>query len=276
MALKFRYAALLACAAAALCAPPLRAAEPPSLCAAPDGAPEPRSRIVCPGEYAGHLQGLATDGKAIYWSFSKDLVKTGFDGRLLAHATIPHHGGDPCWSNGRLYVPVCGSGFNRKPKPGVVPQNFVYVFDAGLRLLETHHIPETEYGAGGMAEKDGRFFIVGGRPADTPGNTVYEYDENFKLIRRHELDFDSRKGIQTINHAFKKWYFGCYGTGGLTVETDEDFRVLRKVRPGTPFGMIALAEGTALVGRASPTDKKKLRSAEIEVARFTAAKPGKK
>ena len=245
-----------------------------SAVAAPGAAP--RDRIVCPGEYRGHLQGLATDGKAIYWVFSRDLVKTDFGGNLLARTKVPHHGGDPCWSNGRLYVPVCGSGFNRKPRPGVVPENYVFVFDADLKLLEKHHIPETEYGAGGMAEKDGRFFIVGGRPAKLPGNTVYEYDGNFKLLRRHELAFDSQKGLQTVNHAFGKWYFGCYGTGGLTIETDEDFRVTRRLRPGTSVGMIALPDGTMLVGRSALTDKKKLRSAAVEVARFTAAESGKK
>ena len=255
----------------------IAAALPLLVCAAPgEKTPEPRSRIVCPGEYKGHLQGLATDGKAIYWVFSQDLVKTDFAGKLLAQTKVPHHGGDPCWSHGKLYVPVCGSGFNRKPKPGTVPKNHVYVFDADLKLLETHHIPETEYGAGGMAEKDGHFFIVGGRPADTPGNTVYEYDGDFRLLRRHELAFDSQKGIQTINHAFGKWYFGCYGTGGLTVETDEDFRVTRRLRPGSSVGMIVLSHGAVLVGRIALTDKKKRRSAAAEVMRFTAAEPGKK
>lgn len=254
----------------------IAAALPLFVRAAPDTVPESRGRIVCPGEYKGHLQGIATDGKAIYWVFSLDIVKTGFDGKLLARTKVPHHGGDPCWSNGRLYVPVCGSGFNRKPKPGVVPKNYVYVFDADLKLLETHHIPETEYGAGGMAEKDGHFFIVGGRPADIPGNTVYEYDGGFKLRRRHELAFDSQKGIQTINHAADRWYFGCYGTGGLTIETDEDFRVTRRLRPGSSVGMIVLANGAVLVGRTALTDKKKRRSAAAEVAHFAAAEPGEK
>ena len=245
----------------------------PSAPAAEVAAPrlDPGTRIVCPGEYAGHLQGLATDGKAIYWSFSKDLVKTDFAGNLLGKVKIPHHGGGPCWSNGKLYVPVCGSGFNRKPKPGVVPKNFVYVFDPELKLLEKRHIPETEFGAGGMAAKDGHFFIVGGRPAELPGNTVYEYDADFDLVRRHELDFDSNKGIQTVNYFRGRWYFGCYGIKGRTVVADEEFRVLRRVRPSSSFGMIPLAEGLVLVGR-SVANGKKFRVTAAEVERITAEK----
>ena len=258
----FRFFACIVFAAVVLISPAAEVAAPRL---------DPGTRIVCPGEYAGHLQGLATDGKAIYWSFSKDLVKTDFSGRILAQTKVPHHGGGPCWSNGRLYVPVCGSGFNHKPKPGSVPKNFVYVFDAGLKLLEKRHIPETEYGAGGMAEKDGRFFIVGGRPAELPGNTVYEYDADFNLVRRHELDFDSNKGIQTINHAGGRWYFGCYGTKGRTVVTDEEFRVLRRVRPSSSFGMIPLRNGLALVGR-SASEVGKFHGAAAEVVRFPAEK----
>lgn len=233
------------------------------------------SRIVCPGEYRGHLQGIATDGKAVYWVFSRDIVKTGFDGKLLAKTAVPHHGGDPCWKDGKLYVPVCGSGFNRKLKPGAESKNYVYVYDAKLKLVEKHHIPEMEFGAGGIAVRDGHFFIVGGRPEGTPGNTVYEYDADFKLLGRHEADFDSQKGIQTINHVGGKWYFGCYGTGGLTIETDENFRATRKLRPGIAVGMIPLAEGLVLVGRSAPGKVHNRKGASARVVRFTVPKQKK-
>ena len=53
-------------------------------------------RIVCPGEYRGHLQGIATDGKSIYWVFTRLVVKTDLNGKAAAKAKLPHHGGDPC------------------------------------------------------------------------------------------------------------------------------------------------------------------------------------
>jgi len=227
------------------------------------------SRIVCPGEYRGHLQGIAIDDGSIYWVFSRDIVRTDFEGRILAKCSVPHHAGDPCWHEGKLYVPVCRSGFNRKLKPGAASKNHIYVFDADLKLLKKYHIPELEYGAGGIAAKDGRFFVVGGRPDGVPGNTVYEYDADFKLLRRHEVGFDSLKGIQTIDRAFGKWYFGCYGTGGMTVEADEAFRVTRRLLPGTGVGMAALPDGLVLVGELVKGDLRRSGAAAVRVARFT-------
>ena len=233
------------------------------------------TRIVCAGEYRGHLQGIASDGRAIYWVFTQTIVKTGFDGKVLAKTTVPRHGGDPCCHDGKLYVPVCTSGFNSKLKRGAVSKNFIYVFDAGLKLLAKHHIPELEYGAGGIAVRDGHFFVIGGRPKDLAGNTVYEYDGNFKFVRRHEVAFDSLKGIQTINHAAGKWYFGCYGTNGLTIEADENFRVLRKVRPNTSVGMIPLANGLVLVGRTTAGKIHNRRGADARVMRISTPKSKK-
>jgi len=241
------------------------------LCGAETGVAslEYGSRIVCPGEYRGHLQGIATDGKSIYWVFSRDIVKTDLDGKVAAKAKLPHHGGDPCWHEGRLYVPVCGSGFNRKLKPGAVSENYVFVFDADLKPLKKYHIPELEYGAGGIAVKDGRFFVVGGRPDGIPGNTIYEYDADFKPIGRHEAEFDSLKGIQTANYASGRWYFGCYGTGGFTVETDEEFRVTRRLRPGAAIGAVILPGGKVLVGELIKIGSYKRGGAAAMVVRFS-------
>ena len=234
------------------------------------------SRIVCSGEYSGHLQGIATDGEAIYWSFTRELVKTDLRGRIIIRRRIPRHGGDPCWYAGKLYLPVCESGFNRRLAPGTVSRNHIYVFDADLRILAKHHIPEGEFGAGGIAARDGHFFVVGGRPKGMRGNTVYEYDGDFKLVRRHELAFDSYKGIQTINFAFGKWYFGCYGTDRMTIETDAEFRVTRRLRPGVAVGMIPLANGLILVAHITKGRVHSRSSGFAKAVRFTAPPPVRK
>ena len=96
-------------------------------------------RIDCPGVYPGHLQGIATDGKSIYWSFSDCVVRSDLAGRLLAKAKIPFHGGDPCWYRGRLYVPV-GSDFNRKRAKGKKSNEWIYEFDSALKLVKKHHL----------------------------------------------------------------------------------------------------------------------------------------
>ncbi len=249
-----------------------------AVCAAPGGTElatprfERGARIVCRGEFFGHLQGLATDGNAIYWSFTRKIVKTDFGGTILTQVKVPRHGGDPCWSDGKLYVPVCEGSFSRKLKPGEASKNFIHVFDAGLNFVARHLVPELEYGVGGIAAHGGHFFVVGGRPQNLPGNTVYEYDKNFKLVRRHEVAFDSRSGIQTINYVGGRWYFGCYGIGKSTIETDENFRVLRSVRLSTCVGMIPLADGLVLVGRVAAGKSRNRSRALARVVRFTAGK----
>ena len=212
-------------------------------------------RIDCPGVYSGHLQGIATDGKSIYWSFSDRVVRTDLAGGLLAKAKIPFHGGDPCWYAGKLYVPI-GEHFNAEAPKGKPAKNLVYVFDSNLKLVRKYRLPEYKYGAGGMAVHKGRFFVAGGRPAGLHGNTVYEYSGRFKLVRRHELDFDSDAGIQTINFAFGKWYFGCYGTNGCAVVADDGFRIVERVKPPLNVGMIPLAQdGLVLAGEVKWKDK---------------------
>ena len=66
----------------------------------------PRRAILCDGGYEGHLQGVATDGTCLYWSFTVDLVKTDLEGRLLTAIEVPNHHGDLCVKDGVLYVEV--------------------------------------------------------------------------------------------------------------------------------------------------------------------------
>ena len=251
-----------------------------SLTAAADGKPRELAdlkegdRIDCSGNYSGHLQGIATDGISIYWSFSEHVVRTDLSGKLLAKVKIPFHGGDPCWYAGRLYVPI-GEHFNSEAPKGKAAKNLIYVFDQRLKLVRKYRLPGFKYGAGGVAAYKGHFFVAGGRPADLHGNTVWEYSANFKKLRRHELAFDSEAGIQTINRAFGKWYFGCYGTDGCAVVADDGFKIVERVKPPLNVGMIPLArEGLVLVGEVKWKDKEhSTASAVVMHLRKDAAKP---
>ena len=60
------------------------------------------SVIACEGSYGDHIQGMATDGEAIYWSFASTLVKTDLNGKVLKSVPVPYHCGDPCWADGAL------------------------------------------------------------------------------------------------------------------------------------------------------------------------------
>ena len=47
----------------------------------------------------GHIQGIATDGRHIYWSFTKTLFETDWNGKVLAEREGKMHFGDPCWTS---------------------------------------------------------------------------------------------------------------------------------------------------------------------------------
>lgn len=65
------------------------------------------NEIVCEGAYPFHLQGAATDGTNIFWSFTTVLVKTDRNGKVLAKDEISRdqgHMGDLCCRDGKVFV----------------------------------------------------------------------------------------------------------------------------------------------------------------------------
>ena len=205
-------------------------------------------KIVCGSWEKHHVQGIAGDGQVWYWVFTDVIVKTDLQGKVLLRKEIHRqggrriHGGAPCFANGKLYVPYCGGSFNRhlNGKPGY---NWILEYDDALNLLKSYPVEEVKYGAGCVAFWRGHFFVSGGRPADVPGNTVWEYDENFKFVRAHEVNFSSRKGIQTLVTDGEKWYFGVYQSPAVTFMTDADFKLLGCWKFNGAVGMVPLANG---------------------------------
>ena len=204
-------------------------------------------KIQLNGLPAGHIQGVAADDKYIYLSYSRNIVKCDWSGKVIKKINIPrfdnlddpkcdlealkkkynirnHHSGDCCLYDGKLYVAYCGSGFNRYLKGGM-SYNYVYVFDPDLNFIRRHHVPDMEFGAGGMTCVNGKFFLVGGRPRGIPGNTVYEYDSDFKLLKKHQLDINSLLGIQTISFDGRYFWIGCYGAGNFSFRFDQKFQL---------------------------------------------------
>ncbi len=206
------------------------------------------AEIACEGAYGGHLQGIAVDDDAIYWSFTVDLVKTDRQGKLVKKVTVPSHHGDVTFQDGKVYCAVNLGQFNREPGHA---DNWVYVFDAAdLALLAKHKIPEVVHGAGGMAYREGRFFVVGGLPEGYEENYVYEYDAKFRFVRRHVIRSGyTRLGIQTACFAHGSWWFGCYGKKLL--KTDESFKLLGKYDLDFGYGVVGLPEGKLLRGMTS-------------------------
>lgn len=201
------------------------------------------SEIVCAGTYRSHIQGIASDRKGtIYWSFTRNLVKTDMSGRVLEAPTVPHHHGDLTHVNGKLYV-AWSNYFNR---PGA--NSKVYVYDAkDLSQIAIESVPEVTFGAGAIEHHRGHFFVVGGRPEGSEPNCVYEYDSNFTFVKRHVLSAEPTfKGVQAIGHWHGRWWLGCYH--GVLLETDDQFNVLAAHRASYPYGIVAWDATRCLVG----------------------------
>lgn len=167
--------------------------------------------IVCEGAYAGHLQGVDTDGTNIWWSFTSTLVRTDLKGRVLARTEAPRHQGDLCVRRGILYVAVNRGRFNQLDE-GI---SSVTAYDAKTLAVVRDWPLDLPFGAGGMTEKDGRFYVVGGLPATVEENWVAEYDSDFRLVKMHALKTGfTLMGVQTAAVFDGRFYFGVYGDVG--------------------------------------------------------------
>ena len=161
--------------------------------------------ILCEGKYSGHLQGVCRDESGdFFWSFTRALVKTNPQGKVLKKIPVPDHHGDVCLANGKVYCAVNFGAFNH---PEGRADNWIYVYAArDLKLLAKHKVPQVKHGAGGIAVGNGRFMVVGGLPEGVPENYVYEYDKDFKFIKRHVIKSGwTRLGIQAATFAQGHW-----------------------------------------------------------------------
>lgn len=201
---------------------------------------------TCEGSYPHHLQGICTDGSAIYWSFTTTLVKTDLQGKLLKQVGVVTHHGDLCYHEGKLYVAVNLGKFN---DPAGNADSWVYVYDAGsLEELARHETQEAIYGAGGIGFRADRFFIVGGLPKGIDENYVFEYDRNFKFLGRHAIHSgQTLLGIQTAAFAHDRWWFGCYGAPQILLVTDAEFQMKGRYEFNCSLGIEALPDGRLLI-----------------------------
>ncbi len=167
-------------------------------------------------DYDGHLQGLATDfERYIFWSHTKQLVKTDLKGEILKVIDVQNHHGDLEYCQGKIYVAVNFGKFNEEPG---LADSWVYVYGAkNLSFIEKYPVSEVVHGAGGIAIHNKQVMVVGGLPGNGKYNQnfVYEYDLNFNFKKRHELAGGyTYKGIQTACYFNEHWYFACYGNRG--------------------------------------------------------------
>lgn len=202
--------------------------------------------VTCAGAYPHHLQGVCTNQKdALNWCFTTKLVKTDRSGKVVKLVDVANHHGDLCFHQGKLYVALNLGKFN---DPQGNADSWVYVYDAGdLSLLAKHKTPELFHGAGGIGVQNGHFFVVGGLPDGVEENSVYEYDGDFKFLKKHVIQSGhTHLGIQTAAFANGHWWFGCYGDPKILLVTDTEFKMKGRYEFDCSLGIVGLPDGQFL------------------------------
>ncbi len=167
--------------------------------------------VRCEGEYPWHLQGVATDGTNIFWTFTTVLVKTDLGGKVLCKDEIPRkcgHMGDLCCKGGKVFV-----GMNLGVEKGCRVGDEVWEYDgATLKLLKKHPTPEAVWCNNGIEFFDGCFWVITSAPRYCRYNMVFRYTPDFRFIRCQMIDSGwTNLGVQTICLYGDKMLFGCYG-----------------------------------------------------------------
>lgn len=175
-----------------------------------------RKTIRCEGEYPWHLQGTATDGTSLYWSFSDRVIKTDGTGKLVKSSPADKlHYGDLCVVDGTVYVAFNGGAFNQETGA----DSRVYAFRADdLTKTGEWKVPEVVHGAGGIAYHDGFFYVVGGLPKTHVKNYLYVYTSEFKFVRRIDVESGyTLLGVQAIDFIRGDCLLGVYPQAGSSV-----------------------------------------------------------
>ncbi len=205
--------------------------------------------VACEGTYPRHLQGICTDEReTIYWSFTDVLVKTDLAGKVLKKVPSPTTTATSACATAGSMWPSTSDVFNRPPGEA---DSWVYVYDAvTLAEIAMDRVPELVHGAGGMAEHDGRFIVVGGLTQGTEENYLYEYDASFTFRKRHVLPSGwTDMGIQTAAFAEGFWWFGCYGTPRVLLKADTSLKLMSRYEFECSLGVAGLPDGRFLIGR---------------------------
>ena len=133
------------------------------ICAAAFGGANGDGTVRFTGEsFKRHMQGLAAAADRIYWSHTDRLAVTDTAGSYIKLVEADHHHGDICINGGKLYAAVNKGKFNRESGA----ENFVYVYDLDLNLLEVVPIDFMPQGLGAIEFSDGSFYLGGGALKD--------------------------------------------------------------------------------------------------------------
>lgn len=178
------------------------------------------SEIVCEGrDYPYHLQGVATDGTNIYWTFTTVLVKTDLEGRRIAKFDVNRddvHMGDLSCRKGRVYV---GIGRGRRADGSRVPGEVWEMNADTLAVERTFETPEAIWCNNGLAWWDGSWWVISSAPKGFEYNILAEYDENFVYRDTHLVKSGwTLLGVQTILPVGDRLLLGTYSSNTIVVD----------------------------------------------------------
>ncbi|MBE6426531.1 MAG: hypothetical protein E7029_11220 [Planctomycetaceae bacterium] len=191
----------------------------------------------CEGEYPQHLQGFASDGESVFWSFTSVLVKTDLNGKRLQQIDVPSHHGDCCVVDGKLYVAT------HLNWPAEDRSAWIYIYDCrDLTLLEKINVPELD-GAGldGISFFDGHFYVCCGKDSEdvVPFNRVFKMTKDFQTVARLQVPGLTVYGIQAFSWGNGSFWLGTYGKEG-TIQCDADLKVVGKHKIDASVGVYEL------------------------------------
>lgn len=197
------------------------------------------SPIICQGEASGHLQGFDSDGKFIYWSMFTNLVKTDFNGHVVAERPVDPHHGDCCIHDGKVYVATQN---RTKERRGV----FINVYSCDdLRPVGEFPIHFSfEGGIDGITYVNGFFYVGEGKPkvSTQPFNWVHKFTPDFVAVEKIKVPGQTAYGIQTITFAHGNFWLGTYSKV-RTYQCDPYLKLITHHEVDISVGAFALPKG---------------------------------
>lgn len=94
-------------------------------------------------------------------------------------------------------------------------------------------------------------------PEGVQENYAYEYDADFKFVKKHVLDSGpTQLGIQTAAFADGHWWFGCYGAPKILLKADASLQKVVRFEFDCSLGNVPVGSGKFLVARGGSTEDK--------------------
>jgi len=169
-------------------------------------APLPFKTIVTePGALRGtdgHVQGIACSDEYIYLSFTTDLIKLDWTGKVVTRAPARRHTGDIAYRNGRIYACV---GKTKDPDKGLGGLAHIQVFDTDLNLIGEKRTPSAP-GIDGIGIRGEEVFVGGGSVEcgkSHTSNLVVRLNAKLEPTAKAWIDYGSKTkhGVQNVTVA---------------------------------------------------------------------------